>query len=230
MSLFNFLFPKTCCGCGRWGSYFCAKCISGIKQGELVCPVCGKPAIGGETHPLCKKRYGLDGLWSLGLYQDPLRSAIKKLKYRLVKDFAEVLVNTIVEYWVKNSPQFLESVKKDQGKGWVIVPVPLHQKRESLRGFNQAGLIGRLLSKKLGLDYYEALKRIRQTRPQVGMRGFERRKNIYNVFVLDSRLLTLATNVLLVDDVWTTGSTLKECCFVLKKGGAKKVWAITLAR
>ncbi|RJO61158.1 ComF family protein [candidate division WS5 bacterium] len=195
-----------------------------------MCPVCGKPAIGGETHPLCKKRYGLDGLWSLGLYQDPLRSAIKKLKYRLVKDFAEVLVNTIVEYWVKNSPQFLESVKKDQGKGWVIVPVPLHQKRESLRGFNQAGLIGRLLSKKLGLDYYEALKRIRQTRPQVGMRGFERRKNIYNVFVLDSRLLTLATNVLLVDDVWTTGSTLKECCFVLKKGGAKKVWAITLAR
>lgn len=230
LKILDFLFPKRCVGCGQCGSYFCPKCVQNITQGELVCPICERTSIGGQVHPLCKKRYGLDGLWSLGVYQDPLKKAIQKLKYKFVSELAQVLVNLTVEYWAKHTPQFFDDLKKDQGKGWVVVPVPLHQRRQNWRGFNQSALLGKLLASKLGLEYQETLKRVRYTKPQVSLKSWERKKNIKNAFIINSQLSIIHSNILLVDDVWTTGSTVKECCWVLKRSGAKKVWAITLAR
>lgn len=230
MGFLDFLFPKTCVGCGKTGTYFCAKCIQNIKQDNLVCPNCEKMAVGGAAHPLCKRKYSLDGLWSLGIYQDPLKKAIQKLKYKLVREIAEVLVDLMVEYWAKHTPVFLEEIKKDRGEGWVVVPVPLHIFRQNYRGFNQTALIGQLLSQKLGLEYSEALRKIRRTKQQVGMDSKKRKQNIKNAFALATNYKLQTRNCLLIDDVWTTGSTLKECCYILKKGGALKVWAITLAR
>ncbi len=186
--------------------------------------------MGGQTHLICRKKFGLDGLWSLGIYRNPLRQAIRQLKYGKVSNLATVLADIILNYWVKYQPFILDQINKDKGVEWVVVPVPLHWWRGNSRGFNQSALIGQILSKKLGLDYYDALKRIRYTKPQVRLKGKDRHQNIRNAFSLDSRLLTLDSNVLLLDDVWTTGSTLKECCYVLKRNGAKKVWALTLAR
>lgn len=233
MSILDLFFPKICAGCGKVGSYLCLNCSKNILQTDLVCPNCERPAIGGKTHPLCRRKYGLDGLWSLGIYKDPLRKIIQKLKYRFVQEEAEVLVDLMLNYWAKYSPQLLIEIKKDQGVGWVIVPVPLHPKRQKWRGFNQAEAIGQILSKKIGLDCCNYLKRVRFTKPQVGLKSYERRKNIKNAFVLTNHfsLSTLhSMSILLIDDVWTTGATLKECCFVLKRAGAKKVWAITIAR
>lgn len=228
MNLLDIFFPKLCVGCGKWGTYFCPACIQNIVQGELICPGCERPAVGGVTHPLCRGRWKLDGLWSLGVYQDPLRKVIQKLKYRYVSELAEVLVDIMVSYWAKFTPHFFEELKK--GGKWMVVPVPLHQARQNFRGFNQSAALGQLLSKKIGLGYCEALKRTRFTKPQVGLKSWQRKANIKNAFSLavDSSLSTVS--VLLIDDVWTTGSTLKECCYVLKRGGAQKVWAITLAR
>lgn len=228
MGLLDFFFPKLCVGCGKWGTYFCQKCIENISQGDLVCPACERAAIGGVIHPLCRGKWKLDGLWSLGLYKDPLRKAIQKLKYRYVAELAEVLVDLMISYWAKYTPQFIEELKK--GGEWVIVPVPLHPKRQKFRGFNQSALIGQIMSKKLGLEYSEALKRIRYTKPQVGLKSWQRKKNIHGAFSLAVDGSLSAVSVLLIDDVWTTGSTLKECAYVLKRGGAQKVWAITLAR
>ncbi|MCL5784452.1 MAG: ComF family protein [Patescibacteria group bacterium] len=228
MKLLDLIFPKFCVGCHKWGTYLCSSCINHITQNELICPICTRPAIGGAVHPLCKRKCGLDGLWSLGSYRGVMQKAIKKLKYRFVTDLAEVLTNLMIEYWARYEAQFLEEIKKDRGEGWVIVPVPLHPKRQKYRGFNQSALLGQLLSKKLGLGYQDVLKRLRYTKPQAQLSGAERRKNLKNVFALANS--SLSSNILLIDDVWTTGSTLKECCYVLKRGGAKKVWAITLAR
>lgn len=232
MNILDLFFPRLCVGCGKWGTYFCPKCIKNIAQTDLVCPNCEKPAIGGAIHPLCKKRYGLDGLWSLGIYQDPLRKIIQKLKYKYVREVAEVLVNLMVEYWARYEAQFLSEVKKDRGQNWIIVPVPLHPKRQNFRGFNQSALIGQILSDKTGLVYSESLKRIRQTKPQVSLKSWQRKQNIKGAFSLSTRNEQRETiNVLLIDDVWTTGSTLKECGYVLKRyGNVQKVWAITLAR
>ncbi len=226
MNLLDLFFPKICCGCGKWGSYLCSKCIAQITQTELVCPNCERAAIGGKTHPLCQKKYGLDGLWSLGIYQGILRKAIQKLKYRFVQEMAEVLVNLMIEYWAKYSPYFLQEIDQE----WVIIPVPLYQKRQNWRGFNQSTAMGQILSNSLGLAYCDTLKRTRQTLPQVRLKSWQRRKNIKDAFSLTMNHELSTKNILLIDDVWTTGATLKECCYVLKKGGANKVWAITLAR
>ena len=229
-NLLDLFFPKICCGCGKFGIYLCLKCTKEILQIDLVCPNCEKPAIGGITHPLCHKKYGLDGLWSLGIYRNPLKKIIQKLKYKFVSDVADVLVNLMIEYWAKYTPVFIGEIKKDRGFGWMVVPVPLHPKRQKWRGFNQSALLGQILSKKLGLDYQELLQRTKHTKPQVGLASWERKKNIRNAFALNLKFKIENLKLLLIDDVWTTGSTLKECCYVLKRNGEKKIWAITLAR
>lgn len=229
MNIIDLLFPKLCAGCGKLGQYLCPSCVLNIRQTELVCPFCERLAHGGAAHPLCKRKYGLDGLWSLGIYSDTLQKAIQKLKYRWVRELAEVLVDLMVEYSARYNPEFIQQIRKDQGRNWMIVPVPLHFLRQNWRGFNQASLLGQLLSKKLGLGYREYLQRTRHTKPQIELKAWERKKNIKGAFRLNTKY-SILNNVLLIDDVWTTGATLKECCYVLKKGGAKKVWAITLAR
>lgn len=226
----NLLFPRKCVGCNNSGTYFCQNCIQNIKQSDLVCPFCERLSLGGVVHPVCKRKYGLNGLWSLGIYEDPLRKAIQKLKYKWITDLAEILVDVTIEYWAKNPPIFLDQIKKDRGEGWIIVPVPLHWSRKNWRGFNQAELIAKLFAQKLGLKYADALIRVKNTKPQVGKDAYLRKLNIKNAFKLSDNCQLYPVNCLLIDDVWTTGSTLKECCYVLKRAGAKTVWALTLAR
>lgn len=230
--ILDFLFPKTCLSCGKFGSYFCPECTKEIKQTELVCPFCERPSLGGVVHSVCKRKFGLDGLWSLGIYEGTLRIAIQKLKYRWVSEVAKDLIDKTIEYWAKNSPILLDKIKKDQGKSWIVAAVPLHKTRQRWRGFNQSELLAKLFAKKLGLKYENTLKRIRNTTPQMKLHASERKRNIRNAFslFLTANYQLKTTNLLLVDDVWTTGSTLKECCYTLKRGGAKCVWALTIAR
>lgn len=228
--ILDILFPKKCVGCKKEGAYFCGDCITDIKQTDLVCPKCERLAIGGQTHPVCRRKFGLDGLWSLGIYQEPLRLAIQTLKYKRIKDLANILADITLEYWAKYQPFVLDLIKKDRGENWVIIPVPLHWWKENDRMFNQSSLFGQALSDSLGLTYLEALKRTRYTKSQVRLKGKQRQQNIRGAFDLSTDYPLQTTNCLLIDDVWTTGSTLRECCWVLKRNGAKKVWALTLAR
>ncbi len=181
-------------------------------------------------HAVCKRKYGLDGLWSLGVYEGHLRKAIQKLKYKWVSEIAKELVDVIVEYWAKNSPLLLDKIKKDQGQSWIVTAVPLHSKRQNWRGFNQSELLGKIFALKLGLKYESTLKRIRNTTPQMKLEAQARRMNIKNAFEAAAGLQLSGVKILLIDDVWTTGSTLKECCYVLKRNGVKNVWALTIAR
>lgn len=232
----DLLFPKKCVGCKKFGGYFCTSCVGNILQTDLVCPKCERLAMGGQTHPICRRKFGLDGLWSLGIYspreagQNPLREAIKQLKYGKVTELAETLVDILLEYWVKYQPFVLDQIKFDKGVGWGVSAVPLYWWRDNSRGFNQSELIGQMLSKKLGLAYCDGLKRTRYTKSQVKLKGRERQQNIRGAFSLNSQLSIVNSQILLVDDVWTTGSTLRECCYILKRAGVKKVWALTLAR
>ncbi len=237
MKLLDFLFPKKCVGCNKLGAYFCPGCILNINQEDLVCPFCERASIGGVTHPVCRRKFGLDGLWSLGVYNPPLRDAIQKLKYKWVVELGDILTNIVIEYWARYPTVLLDQIRKSQGKGWIVVPVPLHWTRQNWRGFNQSALFAQSLAQKMGLKYHDCLKRIRATKPQVKLEARDRRQNVKNAFSFASKkemhntgYLIHNTNVLLVDDVWTTGSTLKECCYALKRNGAQKVWALTLAR
>lgn len=212
------------------GGYFCAQCLENLEQAELVCPFCERASMGGVTHPICQRRYGLDGLWSLGVYSGSLKKAIQKLKYKWVRELAEELVDQTLDYWVKYSPLILDKIKKDRGQNWLITAVPLHRSRQNWRGFNQSELLGRILAEKIGLKYDNLLIRVKNTQPQVKLKGADRKRNIRGAFELIDNCKLKNENLLLIDDVWTTGSTLRECCWVLKRAGAKSVWALTLAR
>ena len=116
----DLLFPKKCVGCSKFGMYFCPDCIKNIPQSDLVCPGCERLSIGGITHPVSKRKFGLDGLWSLGVYEPPLRNAIQKLKYRWIQELAEILTAILIEYLAKHPTYLLDQIKKDQGKNWEI--------------------------------------------------------------------------------------------------------------
>lgn len=225
MTFLDIIFPKRCVGCGRIGRYFCSRCrltVSVIAVNEAVCPMCGRLAIDGGTHPRCRTRYGLDGLTSFFRYKGVVQQAIKSMKYRLVSDLAGEMVSIVPGEMFR----FLELSSKS-----IIVPVPLHVARERGRGFNQAEEIGRELAGILHIPMQtDMLRRTKHTTPQAGLSGKqERLANMKGVFAV-AAARAKAMSVLLVDDVFTTGATLRSAAATLKRAGARTVWGVTLAR
>lgn len=173
----------------------------------------------GWTHDICKKKIGMDGLICLFEYGDPgVRKVIDAIKYEFNRDLVErVLRGMVLETGVNFD---------------YIVPVPLYFYRQNWRGFNQAELIAIEVQKQIGGEVKNLLTRHKNTKQQALMKSREERKsNIQNAFSLDHRLqmtVLRKKKVLLVDDVFTTGSNMKECCKVLKKVGAEVVWGFVL--
>ena len=114
----------------------------------------------------------------------------------------------------------------------ILIPIPLHNVREKWRGFNQSSLVGEKIAEELGFRYEEnLLLRVLNKTAQVGLNREDRLTNMKEVFKVNKKIKIDNKYLYLVfDDVWTTGATLKECCFILKKMGAKSVWALTIAR
>lgn len=113
----------------------------------------------------------------------------------------------------------------------LIVPVPLHKTRLKERGFNQSLLLSRALAKVCGLPIdYINLKRTRATSPQINLKGKDRITNVKGAFAVKNNAPFKGKGILLIDDVYTTGATVSECCKVLKKAGAEDINVLTLAR
>lgn len=231
MGLLDFIFPKRCVGCGRVGGYFCSRCISSIKlisSNESICPVCEKPAIDGRTHPKCQSKYALDGLTSFFHYDGAIRKAIKAVKYRFIFDLAKEFITLIP------SSSLYQVTKPLTNQLTFLVPIPLHPSRLRSRGFNQAEVLGKLVAQRLHVSMMsDILTRVKKTVPQVEMKHqSERLKNMEGVFGVNKLTIQQINNVtiLLFDDVFTTGATMRAAAKVLKQAGATFVWAITMAR
>lgn len=217
MNLLDFLFPKRCIGCGRIGKYFCDRCrakIRYIATNEAICPMCGRLSFDGATHPKCRTKYGLDGLTSFFHYDGSVRKAIKALKYRRISDLASEFVSLIL-------PSHF---------GSVLVPIPLHISRLRSRGFNQAEVLGSCFALQGNIPVRtDIIRRVKVTEPQVDMKTKdERLENMKNVFQVVKTIQY--KNIMLFDDVFTTGATMRSAATVLKRAGAKCVWAVTMAR
>lgn len=224
----DILFPKRCLSCGVFGSYLCHQCISIIRKIEQnICPVCERFSIDGQTHPRCQTRYTIDGLVSFWQYEGMVRKIVHKLKYEpfLFAAFSEITKKGIVT--LKN-PAFQNYLSSNP----VLVPIPLHWLRFNWRGYNQGALVAGELGKLWNLKVEEKLLiRKKRTKPQVELKFEDRKENIKDAFSLNPCcVLPLPSAVILIDDVWTTGSTLKTCASLLKRNGAKSVWGLTLAR
>ena len=224
MVLVELLFPKMCVGCGKWGAHICAECVNRVRPiGEPICSMCERGSMYGKTHPWCRRTYGVEGLVSAITYTGIGRKLVQRFKYKYVKDLTPVLVELIESFG---------EVGVLAGKQWFVVPVPLHPRRERWREFNQAEELGEGLARYSGWDVtHEVLVRTRYTTAQMKLSGKKRRKNLIGAFSPGvNRGAVKGKRVVLVDDVWTTGATIRECVKVLKRIGATEVWGLTLAR
>lgn len=233
MGFLNFLFPQRCVSCGKLGSYICPDCFVGIKTIDTpICPVCTKPAIHGLTHPQCQGRLRLDGLVCLFAYQGPVRAALKKIKFSSIFDLLPELASLAREEIEENEVLYNFFVEEKP----LVVPIPLHWFRENERGFNQSAFFGKHIAQNWNLSFREDLLiREKYTPPQTKLKKKERKSNIQGVFKINKKmplniLISKYPNILLIDDIWTTGATLREAGRVLKRARAKKVWGLTIAR
>lgn len=218
MSLLDLIFPKTCVGCSRFGSYICEACLNKVEYFQTqVCPECYRNSINGQIHKYCWKKNSLDGVISFVNYKSPVREIVQQLKYRFTTDLLKEF-----------SGKFKFEKDLIKGKNWTVLPLPLHRERQNFRGFNQAELLGKIVSEKLNLNFNTTvLKKMVKTKPQVGLSKKERKANINDVFKVEKSLTE--ENYFLFDDVWTSGASLKSAAGELKEAGAKNVWGITLA-
>ncbi len=225
------LFPPRCAGCFEWSrDVFCARCTTELRPiGAPQCEMCGAPFDPlAYSAPICAecrdKTPPFLAARSAFHFEGPLRVAIHRFKYQektaLAGRLAPFLAQAIARDAILSdfSPQ-------------ALVPVPLHRARHKKRGFNQSLLLARELGASLGVPVAELLKRTRDTPPQVGLNRKQRAENVRGAFILDAaRFEQNGARILLIDDVFTTGATLRECARSLKIAGAGEICALTLAR
>jgi ComF family protein len=230
VNFLDLIFPRKCLGCGKTGAYFCSQCLNFVSlEQERICPVCERPSVGGQTHPGCQKSHSLDGLTSVFSYKGIVKEAIIKLKYNFVSDLAEDLAEAFLSFCGEDGYFALYCQKNDP----ILAPISLYKTRERWRGFNQSELLGKMIAQNLGLRFTpDLLIRVKNTKPQMELSEKQRRENIRGAFSVNPRFPRplYHFSFIIFDDVWTSGSTIKEAAKVLKQAGAKQVWGLTLAR
>jgi ComF family protein len=229
------LFPIHCISCSKYGEWVCSDCLEKISIGiEQVCPICNKSITpDGKTCFDCKRKYSIDGILVASSYRlDKKKTFVAKLvhyyKYRFISDLSIPLGKILKKALLQSELPLPD----------IIIPVPLHSRRLRWRGFNQAELLSDYLSDHISPGFKipvleDALLRNKYTIPQMNIKNYRQRKNnIKGSFSLNKKYLKniKGENILLVDDIATTGSTLFECAKVLKQKNAKKVYGIVLAR
>ena len=193
----------------------------------MICLACNRGSIDGLTHPGCQGKYAIDGAFSAIAYKGIVRKLIYNFKY---KPYLADLKKSLVELFYESIIQ-QEIFQKIYASSPILVPIPLHRKRLNKRGYNHAKLLAEGLSRKLNLRFIDVLRRSKDTKSQFGLKLKDRRDNIKNAFsILPNVPIIQLPNILLVDDILTTGSTLLEAARILKKNGASRVWGLTLAR
>lgn len=228
MSFLDLIFPKYCVSCRKKGKCLCLDCRSKITRLGQICPECGRSSFFGMTHPGCFKKNSLSGVYSFFAYEEPIRTAIHKLKYRLVTELWEELWQVVLGEILGKRENFRAIENWIEGRKPRVMPIPLFWYKENFRGFNQALLFASKLGDLWGLRVEEGLVRKKNNLSQTKLNYKQRQENIKGVF--EPAFSSVSKFALLVDDVWTTGATLKEAGRILKKAGAEEVWGITLAR
>lgn len=187
--------------------------------------MCARPSVDGMTHTKCMKPHGIDGVYSLFPYKGIVRKPLLAMKYKYAEDIASELANVAVTKIEK-----LISLPKNP----ILIPVPLHEKRKKWRGFNQAEAVGKIIANKNGWSILDDLiVRQKYKIPQTELKREDRINSVVGIFELNSKYkgkISGKRPAIIFDDVWTTGSTLKEVAKVLKRNGFKKVWGLTIAK
>lgn len=200
MNIFDLLFPKECLECSQKGGYICHKCLKKVGNGKL---------------DFINKNF------SAFKYEGVVRKAIIKLKYNFASNIAIELIDSVYNNF--QIPIEISNV--------VIVPVPLYKARENWRGYNQSALLGKIMAEKMNWNFEENLvKRHEGSIPQAHLSREKRLRNMRGKYAVNMQLASkyLYNDIIVFDDVITTGATINECKRMLTKAGVKNVYGLSI--
>ncbi len=252
------LFPPICLNCQKHieerNKLICDRCLAGIEiNNSLFCPVCRARLW--QDKKICNhgqsdgRQYPFVLAAAANYGNETTQNLITYFKYKGFESLAPILSSFVFKYI-----NFINLDLED----YIIVPIPLHKNRERKRGFNQAKLLADNLSERLEIDSIDALRRIKNTKPQACLSGRQaklknqkddnifnwlesdnsrlktqhekRQENIRGAFKIIDGSLIEGKKIILVDDVYTSGATMGEAARVLKENGAKKIIALVVAK
>ncbi len=205
MGFLDILFPVSCLECKKGSKYICDDCLTKV---EVICRINPK-----------------NNTYSIFKYEAVVRKAIIALKYKFASDVVREL-SQICTQKLKNDLYFSST-------NTILIPIPLHSRRQNWRGFNQSEVVGKQIAKDLGWEFEpNILVRELASKPQVGLTKSERVRNISGKFAVNSSLKEKirGQKIIVFDDVVTTGATMEEAIKVLEKSGAKEVFGLTIAK
>jgi len=211
----------------------CDSCIGSVERAHINgCSVCGEALdlASPEAEPICtlcrRAHPEFDFAVSFGAYDGALRKLIHLLKYEQLRPAANILGATVAQAIAQRSFADAEAV--------LLIPVPLHRIKQRFRGFNQSELIADSAARHLDRARFSVhggiLRRVRPTVSQTGLTRHQRRENVRGAFAVAKPDQLRDRTIVLIDDVYTTGTTLNECARVLRKAGAREVVVATVAR
>lgn len=209
--LLDLFFPKFCLGCN--------------KEGNFLCPDCSSLLEISDSHKNFHDEILDDLYFPLDYDNFLVKKLILNFKYSpLIKELAKEISSLIINH-------FLLLDEKPDFSDFIILPVPLSKRKLKWRGFNQAEEIAKEIAKFFKIPLIsDCLVKKRETEDQVNLSEKERKKNLKGAFFVQNPEKISGEKILLIDDVYTTGSTIRECAKVLKEARAKKVVGIVFAR
>ena len=219
------LYPQTCYFCGKiCKKSMCEECSKKVEYiEEPRCKRCGKPVRYEEQeycHDCAERTFHYEQGKSIWLHKGPVRWSVYQFKYYNRRIFAEFYAK---EWW---------RIYGDKLREWeidVIIPIPLHRKRRRKRGYNQSEILAEELGKRCNIQVdHHSVVRVVNTRPQKELNDKERKKNLTQAFRVTNHWKK-AKNVLLIDDIYTTGNTIDSVAQILKQKGAEKVYFLTIS-
>lgn len=232
----DFLFPPTCVLCQQGEELLCKKCFKSLSGKEAACPKCAKKNNLGEFCSECKQEFYLRGVLVAGDLSDKkLAKLIKLYKYNFISGLGFFLAKFMYNFLKNNvlanpiiNPK-LNSDKYLNLNNYLIIATPLSKKRLRWRGFNQSAILAEFISCKLNLEISEKLIRVKHQKPQAKLNLNERKNNLQDCFKWTGENLG-GQNILLIDDVCTSSSTLNEMAKELTKHQAGVIWGLVLAK
>lgn len=205
--LIDWIYPKSavCMGCGTaagfWEPWLCDDCRRRLARSRLG----------------ARQDSKLDGMAAAYPYRGPAGSVVRRMKFSGATELGELMADAMVEAYSSILPTGAE----------VVTAVPMHPKRMKRRGFNHAEVLARAVAERLNLPYENLLTRTRHTPQQAALSGDARRHNLKDAFCAEAD--AAGKRVLLVDDVYTTGETARECAKALRAAGARNVYLLVFA-
>ena len=209
----NLIYPNVCGFCNQINkNSLCRTCELSLNKYSLNCI---------KDYTKDKTKY-FDYLYSSLKYENIVRDKLISYKFGeasyMYKTFAKIIINNTKIY------RFLKTYD-------IIIAVPMHKLKKAVRGYNQSELIAKEISKKANIVFYNnILIKVKNTKVQSTLTKNQRQNNVKNAFEIANKMLIKGKKIVLLDDIYTTGSTVNECAKKLKQAGASKVFVLTIAK